>query len=258
MNSNLRNFLTLLKHEIRMLLISPPTYIAAFLFLVLMGFLYWSILRSMVGAPQDDLPIVRFFNLFWIPVFFVVPLLTMRSIAEERYTGTLETLMTTPTSCVTTVCSKFLSAYLFYMLLWFSTMSFPWVASTFIPKVNSGVDLLVKEPMVGGFAFLALSGIFFVSIGIFASSVTRSQLVAAMFSFTALFVAIVGGQQLGNIAQSGAELPFGLNGVVNYLQIFDHLDDFSRGVIDTRPFFYYSGTGIFFLGLATLMTEAKK
>ena len=114
------------------------------------------------------------------------------------------------------------------------------------------------EPIVGGFIFLALSGIFFISIGIFASSITRSQLVAAMLSFTAIFVAIVGGQQLGNIAQSSVELPFGLGGLINYLQVFKHLEDFSHGVIDTRPFFYYTSTGVFFLGLATLMTEARK
>ena len=241
-----------------MLLISPPTYIAAVLFLILMGFLYWAILRGMVSAPQDDPPIVQFLSIFWIPVFFVVPLLTMRSIAEERDSGTLETLMTTPTSSVTMVFSKFLGAYCFYILLWLSTLSFPLITVKFFPSVGASGHLLETEPVVGGFIFLALSGIFFVSVGIFASSITRSQLVAAMFSFTAIFVAIVGGQQLGNIARSGVELSFGLGGIVNYLQVFNHLDDFSHGVIDTRPFFYYTSTGVFFLGLATLMTEARK
>ena len=241
-----------------MLLISPPTYIASVLFLVLMGFLYWAILRGMVSAPQDDMPFVQFLKIFWIPVFFVVPLLTMRSIAEERNTGTLETLMTTPTSSATMVFSKFLGAYSFYILLWLSTLSFPLITSKFFPGIGTSGHLLEIEPIVGGFVFLALSGVFFISIGIFASSITRSQLVAAMFSFTAIFVAIIGGQQLGNIAQSVTELPFGLDNLVNYLQIFNHLEDFSHGVIDTRPFFYYISTGIFFLGLATLMTEARK
>ena len=241
-----------------MLLISPPTYIAAVLFLVLMGFLYWAILRGMVNAPQEDLPIVQFLNIFWIPVFFVVPLLTMRSIAEERDTGTLETLMTTPTSSITMVFSKFLGAYIFYMLLWLFTLSFPLITSKFFPSIGVSGHLLETEPIIGGFIFLALSGIFFISIGIFASSITRSQLVAAMFCFTAIFVAIIGGQQLGNIAQTGSKIPLGLNGLINYLQVFDHLEDFSRGVIDTRPFFYYTSTGVFFLGLAILMTEARR
>jgi len=253
----MRNFFILLKHELRMLLISPPTYIAAVLFLCLMGFLYWAILRGMVNTPEENLPIVQFFSIFWIPVFFVVPLLTMRSIAGERSTGTLDTLMTTPTSRASVILSKFSGAYIFYMLLWLSTLSFPLIAAKLFPSAALSGSLLEPAPIIGGFTFLGLSGILFVSIGIFASSITRSQLVAGMLSFTTLFVAIIGGQQLGNIAQNGAELSFWASELVNYLQIFQHLDDFSRGVIDTRPFFYYTSTGVLLLGLSTLVIEAK-
>ena len=240
-----------------MLLISPPTYIAAVLFLGLMGFLYWAILRGMVNTPEESLPIVQFLSIFWIPVFFVVPLLTMRSIAGERSTGTLDTLMTTPTSRVAVILSKFAGAYIFYMLLWLATLSFPLLAAKFFPSAALSGSLLEPAPIIGGFTFLALSGILFISIGIFASSITRSQLVAGMLSFTTLFVVIIGGQQLGNIAEGGADLTFWMSEMVNYLQIFQHLDDFSRGVIDTRPFFYYTSTGVLLLGLSTLVIEAK-
>lgn len=253
----MRNFFILLKHELRMLLISPPTYIASVLFLGLMGFLYWAILRGMVNTPEESLPIVQFLRIFWIPVFFVVPLLTMRSIAGERSTGTLDTLMTTPTSRVAVILSKFAGAYIFYMLLWTATLSFPFIAAKFFPSAALSGSLLEPAPIIGGFTFLALSGILFISIGIFASSITRSQLVAGMLSFTTLFVVIIGGQQLGNIAEGGADLAFWVSELVNYLQIFAHLDDFSRGVIDTRPFFYYTSTGILLLGLSTLVIEAK-
>ena len=253
----MRNFFVLLKHELRMLLISPPTYIAAVLFLGLMGFLYWAILRGMVNTPEESLPIVQFLSIFWIPVFFVVPLLTMRSIAGERSTGTLDTLMTTPTSRLAVILSKFAGAYTFYMLLWLATLSFPLIAATFFPSSAVNCNMLEPASIIGGFTFLALSGILFISIGIFASSITRSQLVAGMLSFTTLFVVIIGGQQLGNIAEGGADLSFWMSELVNYLQIFQHLDDFSRGVIDTRPFFYYTSTGLLLLGLSTLVIEAK-
>jgi ABC-2 type transport system permease protein len=253
----MRNFFILLKHELRMLLISPPTYIAAVLFLSLMGFLYWAILRGMVNAPEESLPIVQFFSIFWIPVFFVVPLLTMRSIAGERSTGTLDTLMTTPTSRVAVILSKFAGAYIFYMLLWLATLSFPLITAKLFPSAALSGSLLAPAPIIGGFLFLGLSGILFVSIGIFASSITRSQLVAGMLSFTTLFVVIIGGQQLANIAEGGTDLSAWANDLINYLQIFQHLDDFSRGVIDTRPFFYYTSTGVLLLGLSTLVIEAK-
>ena len=125
-----------------MLMISPPTYIAAVLFLCLMGFLYWAILRGMVNTPSEMLPTVQFFALFWIPVFFVVPLLTMRSIAGERSSGTLDTLMTTPTSRAAVILSKFAGAYLFYILLWALTLAFPLLTQKLYPHAaESGAFL---------------------------------------------------------------------------------------------------------------------
>lgn len=239
-----------------MLLISPPTYIATVLFLSLMGFIYWAILRGMVNTPEETLPTVQFFNIFWIPVFFVVPLLTMRSIAGERSNGTLDTLMTTPTSRVAVILSKFFGAYIFYLVLWLFTLGFPLLTQQFFPQAAASGKLLDPAPLLGGFAFLATSGILFISIGIFASTLTRSQLVAAMFTFTTLFVVIIGGQQLNNISEAGNIVGW-LDGVINYLQIFQHLDDYSRGIIDTRPLFYYTSTGLLLLGLSTLVIEAK-
>jgi ABC-2 type transport system permease protein len=253
----MRHFFILLKHELRMLLISPPTYVAAVLFLSLMGFLYWAIIRGMVNTPSEVLPTVQFFSVFWIPVFFVVPLLTMRSIAGERNSGTLDTLMTTPTSRVAVIFSKFAGAYIFYMLLWLLTLSFPVLTAKLYPHAAESGALLELAPLAGSLLFLATSGILFISIGIFSSSVTRSQLVAGMLSFTTLFIVIIGGQQMSNIADAGGNLASWMSATVNYLQIFEHLDDFSRGIIDTRPFFYYTSTGFLLLGLSTLVIEAK-
>lgn len=253
----MRNFLILLKHELRMLLISPPTYIAAVLFLCLMGFLYWAILRGMVNTAEETLPMVQFLRIFWIPVFFVVPLLTMRSIAGERNHGTLDTLLTTPTSQVAIILSKFFGAYIFYMILWLLTLGFPLMTMKCFPDAILSSSLLQAAPILGGFTFLALSALLFIAIGIFASSVTRSQLVAGMLSFTILFIVIIGTQQLGNIADSRTALSLWMTGIVDYLQILEHLDDFSRGVIDTRPFFYYTSTALLLLGLSTLVIEAK-
>jgi len=253
----MRHFITLLKHELRMLVISPSTYVAGVLFLGVMGFLYWAILRSTVNAPSDILPSVQFFNIFWIPVFFVVPLLTMRSIADERSTGTLDTLMTTPVSRSAVVLSKFAGAYIFYLLLWALTLGFPYITQRLYPHAAEAGALLDPASITGSFLFLAVSGVLFISIGILASSFTRSQLVAGMLCFTTLFVVIIGGQQLGNLAQSGTQFTGWMDATINYLQIFQHLDDFSRGIIDTRPFFYYLSTGCLLLGIATLVIEAK-
>ena len=92
----MRHFFTLLSHEIRVLLFSPSTYIAAVLFLLVMGFIFTGILDAYSKTPQETPPAVVFFQLFWLPVFFMVPLLTMKCFAEERRLGTIETLLTTP------------------------------------------------------------------------------------------------------------------------------------------------------------------
>ena len=72
-----------------MLLISPTTYLAGVFFYLIMGLLYWRLMTIIVAEPQDDLPSVSFFKFFWLPTLFVAPLLTMKSIAGERSSGTL-------------------------------------------------------------------------------------------------------------------------------------------------------------------------
>ena len=92
----MKHYFTLLSHEVRMLLVNPSTYIAATLFLSVMGFMFTGILESYSKTPQDASPAQVFFSVFWFPVLFIVPLLTMKCLAEERRLGTIETLLTTP------------------------------------------------------------------------------------------------------------------------------------------------------------------
>ncbi|MCB1124401.1 MAG: hypothetical protein KJT03_22810, partial [Verrucomicrobiae bacterium] len=77
----MRHFFILLRHELRRILLSPTTYLAAFFFLLVMGLIYQLILEDYNRAPQDMLPSNMFLSMFFIPVVFLVPLLTMRSIA---------------------------------------------------------------------------------------------------------------------------------------------------------------------------------
>ena len=78
-----------------------------------------------------------------------------------------------------------------------------------------------------------------------------------MLSFTALFIIIIGGQQLSALEHTDSDLIAYLPEIVEYLQIYNHLDDFSRGIIDTRPLIYYTSLGALLLGLASLIIKAK-
>ena len=86
----MKHFPTILGHEIRMLLVNPGTYVAGVLFLGVMGFVFTSMLQDYSEGPIETPPAVRFFQVFFIPVLFMVPLLTMKCLAEERRLGTME------------------------------------------------------------------------------------------------------------------------------------------------------------------------
>ncbi|MGJ3244226.1 MAG: ABC transporter permease [Opitutales bacterium] len=253
----MKHFFILLRHEVRLLLLSPSSYVAAVLFLVLMAVIYWAILQGFTVEAESDLPATFFFRVFWIPVFFVVPLVTMRSIAEERRLGTLETLMTTPASSLAVVLAKFSGAYLFYCLLWSLTLAFPLITRLVAPEVAETGRLLDGATLTGGYLFIAISGILFIAVGIFTSSLTRSQLVAGMLAFALLFLVITGGQLLELLPAADSAWLSWLEAPLTYLQTFQHLEDFSRGIVDTRPFFYYLSLALLLLGLAVLTVEAK-
>src|SRR5450432_130529 len=117
----MKHFPTILGHEIRMLLVNQSTYIVATAFLVFMGFIFTGILDSYSKAAQDLSPTYVFFEFSFVPVFFMVPLLTMKCLADERRLGTIETLLTTPVSTTEVVLGKYAAAYLLYVALWAAT-----------------------------------------------------------------------------------------------------------------------------------------
>lgn len=235
----MKHILTILSHEIRMLLVSPSTYIAAVLFLGIMGFIFTSMLDTYSAAPQETTPAVFFFQYFWVPVLFMVPLLTMKSISEERRLGTLETLLTTPVSTVEVVLGKYFAAYFLYMLLWASTGGLFYILNRFAHDAR----FIDAGPLVGGYSFVAVSGLLFVSCGLFASALSRNQAVAGIVSFAILFGLIVGLSFLPNVEILHNEAMKPVRSVVDYAQVFQHLADFSHGVVDTRQvLFYLSGT----------------
>lgn len=249
----MRNFAILLRHELRNLCMAPATYVAAFLFLLVMGFIFQGVVETFNQSAQETIPMVIFFQVFWLPVFFMVPLLTMKSFAEQKRQGTLETLLTTPVSTGEVVCAKFAASYLLYLLLWLVTIGFNLILYHFVQDPR----LLEAGPMVGGYLFILLSGLLFIAVGIFSSSITRNQLVAGVLCFSLLFGLIVGSRYLAELATSGMQnMPISRTWL-DYLQVFQHVDDFSRGILDTRPILFYISTAGLFIVLSILTIESK-
>lgn len=249
----MKHFLTLLSHEIRMLLVNPSTYIAAVLFLGIMGFVFTGILESYSKTPQDVPPAHVFFNLFWLPVFFMVPLLTMKCLAEERRLGTIETLLTTPVTTTEVVLGKYSAAYLLYLALWGSTGGFFYLLKRFA----SDPRLLDAGPLAGGYVFIAVSGLLFIAVGVFASSLSRNQAVAGILGFAMLFALIFGVRFLSDANWLNRDVLHPIKAAVDYAEIFSHYEDFTRGIIDTRQLLFYVSGTVLALIFSILGVEAK-
>jgi len=252
----MRHYPLLLAHELRMLAVSVATYSAAFLFLILMGLIYFLVLNGYNSQVETDPPMAQYFQLFFFPVFFVVPLLTMKSLAEERRHGTLEAMLTTPASTLEIVLAKYTAAYLFYIGLWALTLVFPYITLWFLHGVRTDSPLHDTASIAGGFLFVSASGLLYIALGIFASSLTRNTLVAGMLSFSMLFVLIIAGYWLTKLQLQDTWF-IHAQAVIDYLQTFRQLEDFSRGIVDTRPFFLYASNTILVLGLTTLVVESR-
>lgn len=249
----MKHFLTLLSHEVRMLLVSPSTYIAATAFLAFMGFIFVGILEGYSRAPQDVSPAIVFFRFFFFPVMFVVPLLTMKCLAEERRHGTLENLLTTPVTTTEVVLGKYAAAYLLYLALWASTAGFFYLLKRF----SGDVRFIDIGPLFGGYLFIAISGLLFVAIGVLTSSLTRNQAVAGILCFVVLALLIGGVNYLSTVSWLEGSPMQTVKQWVDGASVLAHRDDFTRGVIDTRQLlFYLSGTTLALI-FSILGVEAK-
>jgi ABC-2 type transport system permease protein len=248
-----KHFFTILSHEIRMLLVNPSTYIAAVLFLEFMGWMFTGVLESYSKAPQDTSPAHVFLQLFWLPVCFMVPLLTMKCLAEERRLGTIETLLTTPVTTTEVVLGKYGAAYFLYLSLWGATGGFFYI----LQKFASDAHFLDIGPLLGGYLFIAVSGLFFVAIGVFTSSLSRNQAVAGILSGVTLFGFIIGGRFLADTQWFDREMLHPLKAAIDYAQVLSHYEDFTRGVVDTRQLLFYLSGTVLALIFSILGVEAK-
>lgn len=236
-----------------MLLVNPGTYLAGVLFLAVMGFVFTSMLQDYSEGPREIPPAVMFFQVFFIPVLFMVPLLTMKCLAEERRLGTMETLLTTPVSTTEVVLGKYGAAYALYVAMWASTAGLFYIFQRFV----GNAQLTDPGPIIGGYLFIAVSGLLFIAVGVFASSLCRSQSVAGILCFTLLFTLIIGGNYLADTTWIDRIEGLPLRPAVEYAMVFDHLGDFTKGVVDVRQLLFYgSGTALALI-LSVLSIEAK-
>jgi ABC-2 type transport system permease protein len=242
-----RKFVAIVAREWRAYFFSPLAYVILAAFLVMNGLIFYAIV-SFLNAPNapkgQALPYLFTNTYFWIFNLFVVPIVSMRLFAEERKSGTIEILLTSPVTETEAVLGKFTGALGFFLTLWAPTLLYVWILRSQTP-----IDL---GPVASGYLAILLLGAYFLSVGTFASTLTKNQIVAAILAFGMLIPIFSAG-----LAQSMVVSP-GARDALSYLNLWDHMDEFARGIVDTRRLVYYLSATAFFLFLSVVSLTAKK
>lgn len=245
-------YLTLTRRELASYFLSVSGYVIIAAAMFLMGF---SFVVMLVKLQQDPtpMPITELFYItpfFWFILLLSTPVITMRLFAHEKSSGTFETLMTAPVSELEVVLAKFSAALLFYFIMWL-----PLLACLFIVKqYTSNAGGFDMGTLGSTFLGILLLGSLFVSIGLCASAMTRSQVTAAMIS-------LVFGVSLFLIGVLSDKIPVRgtwQSQALASLSFFEQMHDFARGILDTRAVVLYLSLSFFFLFLTLRIVESRR
>ena len=232
----MRSIWIITKRELISFFDSLVAYIVIILFLGITGFFTWLYGRTIFLANQADLQV--FFTWSYWTIFFFIPAITMRTIAEEKKVGTIELLSTKAISDWQIIMGKFTSCLLLVVITLACTLPY-YITISYLGEIDHG-------SVWGGYLGLILISSVYISIGIFVSSTTNNQIVAFLLS---LFIGIFF-QIIFEVISSG--FTGFLGSLFSYLSMNAHYESISRGVIDSRDLTYFFS--LIFTGL--LLSQA--
>lgn len=235
---SLANILPIYKRELRSYFNSPVAYVVIVVFLAILGWFFTSNLFLMNTASMRVV-----FELVPLIFLFFVPAITMRLLAEEKKSGTLELLTTKPVRDVEIVLGKFLAAWSLLAASLAPTLLYL-ITMMSLGKVDIG-------PVISGYLGLLLMGGVYVALGLLASSLTENQIIAFILSFLMVFILFMLDKVL-------IYVPDGLASTLEFLSIDFHFSNIVRGVIDSRNLIYFASLLGFSLFLATVSLERRK
>ena len=249
------NVLAIAQKELKAYFASPIGYIVIGMFSLLYGFFYFIMLQyfmrvslqAMAGGGQsvniNEMMLRPMLQNVTVIVLFVLPMVTMRTYSEEKRSGTIELLLTSPVTDVQIIMGKFLGAMALY------------AAMLGVTLVHMGVLWAFGspewKPLATGYLGMLLMGGCFVSVGLLISSLTRNQIVAGMVTFGVFLMLWV-------INWVGPFMGPRTQAVLDYLSITSHLDDFTRGIVDTRHLVYYLSFMAFGLFLTARSVDTER
>ena len=253
----MNNILAIAHKEMKAYFSSPIAYIVIGFSAILFGWFFVNLLFYFdrmslqagmgMGGPDtvnvNEMLIGPLFLNVTVILLFTLPLVTMRTYSEEKRSGTIELLLTSPLTDTQIVLGKFFGALVLYVAMLSVTLVH--IALLFIfgnPE---------WRPIVAGYVGILLMGGCFLSLGLFISSLTKNQIVAGMITFAVFLMLWV-------INWIAAFAGPNMQAVLNYLSITEHLNDFTKGVIDTKHLVYYVSFIAFSLFLTVRAVDSER
>jgi ABC-2 type transport system permease protein len=237
-----------MKRELGSFFVSPLAYVVLTSWLVWNGVVFWILTefyaRNAVASGAST-PLSGFFGgsaLFFIPLLVFVPILTMRLIAAEKQSGTIEILMTAPVSEESVIIGKYAAALVMWCVLWLPTVIYAWIMSQY-GSVDWGA---VASSYFGIFCL----GAYFMAVGLLMSVLAPTQITAAVLSFVALGVLFAMG--IGEFVLDGTARE-----VCAYVSMWGHMQSFSKGVVDTRYLVFDLSVATLAIGLSVGVLKAR-
>ena len=245
------NFLPVYSRELRSYFTSPVAYVVMLFFLLLTGFFFMLFMNDFNYASMNQSPyggegynlnityrVVRpLLGNMSVILLFVMPLITMKPFADERKSGTMELLFTYPLSDLDILLAKFLAALSMFLVMLALTAVYPvFMALYSSPEIGT---------LASGYLGLVLMNAAFIALGLFISSLTENQIIAAIGTFGTLLIFWI-------IQWAGT------SEILRHLSILEHFNNFAEGVIDTRDVVYYLSFMLLWLFLTLRVLESKK
>ena len=250
----MRNVIAIAEKELRSYFASPIAYILIGFFLLPFGVFFYLYLATFVkqslqmaqygGAANVNQQVIRYvLQNASVIILFIMPMITMRTYSEEKRSGSIELLLTSPITDIEIILGKFFGALGLYIALLAVTLLY--MAILFVYGTPEW------RPLVAGYLGLLLMGGAFIAIGLLISSTTNNQIVAGVITFVVFLLFWI----VGWFAETAGPT---IGPITSWLSITEHFDDFSKGIIDTKHVLYYLSLITFGLFLAAKSVDTER
>ncbi|HOJ10514.1 MAG TPA: ABC-2 transporter permease [Clostridiales bacterium] len=223
--------------EVKSYFYSPIAYVLIGMFTLISSIMFWPNLLSGYGEFNGNLGSMGYI------LIFLVPILTMRIIAEDRKNGTEVLLLTSPINLGGVVLGKYFAALSVFLMMILVSFIYPIILVIFGASITPQI--------VGGYAGLILLGASFISVGIFASSLTENQVIASIISFVALLIIWIADGIGGMVGGFTAKILY-------WFSLLSRYEDFNRGILSLSAVVYYLSFISVFLFVTIMIIERRR